>query len=114
MKKIMDHVAYPKKLKKFEWGALWFTAKDAMEAAQAYPEGENAGYYLDEVNYCLDEIARRNRYEVKVKDHNDTVHVLYSGLANVGPVMREVFPLGRIVASRPFDKAAATEAICAR
>jgi len=58
--KAMNHAEYQKNLQKKSNSALWFNAKDAMEAAQAYPEGENASYYLDEVNYCLDEIARRN------------------------------------------------------
>ena len=58
--KVMNHAEYQKNLQKKSNSVLWFIAKDAMKAAQAYPEGENASYYLDEVNYCLDEIARRH------------------------------------------------------
>ena len=111
--KVMNHAEYKKSLQKKSWSSLWFTAKDAMEAAQAYPEGENASYYLDEVNYCLDEIARRSRLELKVKvKDQDTIHTIYSDLSKVGFVMREIYPTGHLVSSRAFDKAAATELLC--
>lgn len=60
MAKQMNHGAYMKKVKRMTDSELRFVAKDAQEAADAMPQGENVGYYLDEVNYCLQELARRN------------------------------------------------------
>jgi len=59
MKKIMDHNAYPEWLKTLTLEQLKHIQKDAAEAAAANPDGINAGYYLDEVNYCANEIHRR-------------------------------------------------------
>lgn len=57
--KQMDHTAYKKKVRKMDLHALVYVAKDAQTALNAIPDGPNAGYYQDEVNYCLDEIRRR-------------------------------------------------------
>jgi hypothetical protein len=56
----MDHGAYMKKVKRMTEAELTFVAKDALEAANAFPEGENAGYYLDEALYCQQELAARS------------------------------------------------------
>lgn len=61
MYKRMDHGAYMKKVKKMTYNELLYTARDAKAAAEAYPEGPNAGYYLDEVNYCAEEMFRRDK-----------------------------------------------------
>ena len=58
MKK-MNHAEYQKGLKRKTDAELRYIAKDAREAAEAMPQGENAGYYLDEVSYCAMELARR-------------------------------------------------------
>ena len=58
MKK-MDHVNYPKTLKNKSEDQIRFIAKDAWEAVDAMPEGENVSYYLDEICYCTDELNRR-------------------------------------------------------
>ena len=63
--KTMNHGDYMKKVKKMTDAQLRFTAQDAQEAAEAMPHGENVGYYLDEVNYCLQELARRNELDRK-------------------------------------------------
>ena len=55
----MNHTEYPANLKSKCWEALCFIAKDAREAAEAQPEGENVGYYLDENNYCANEMSIR-------------------------------------------------------
>ena len=60
-KKTMDHAAYQKSLRGKSEEALRFAIKDAQEAIAAMPDGENAGYYADEVSYCSMELARRRR-----------------------------------------------------
>ena len=59
MKKNMDHTAYPKSLRNKSEAELHWIIKDAGEAARANPEGVNAGYYADEVNYASSELYRR-------------------------------------------------------
>ncbi len=59
MQKIMDHNAYPKSLHSKSKEALRFIMKDAHQASQAFLNGPNVGYYLDEINYCGMELARR-------------------------------------------------------
>lgn len=76
MAKIMNHIEYPKSLKKLAIEALNFRIKDAQEAHDAMPTGENAGYYLDEVHYCKAELKKRtkvlkeqiNDFDLLVKD----------------------------------------------
>lgn len=65
MIKKMDHIEYPKKLKKLDIVSLKYIIKDCQETIQVNPTGENVGYYLDEINYCSDEIFRRSRSEKK-------------------------------------------------
>ena len=55
----IDHIEYPKALKRKPDAALFFIMNDAHEAMTANPEGHKAGYYADEINYCADELARR-------------------------------------------------------
>lgn len=59
MEKIMNHTEYPKQLKNKSIAELRFIAEDAKKAVQAMPDGINAGYYLDEINYCMNEINKR-------------------------------------------------------
>lgn len=59
MPKTMDHAAYQRGLKHKSPAELQFIAKDANEAATVHPQGENAGYYADEVHYALAELKRR-------------------------------------------------------
>lgn len=61
MRKQMDHGAYPESLRSKSVAELLFIVKDAQEAIQANPEGENAGYYADEVCYAGMEIRRRQK-----------------------------------------------------
>jgi len=59
MPKKMNHAEYQIALTKKTGDELAFIAKDAQEAAQAMPNGVNAGYYADEAHYCLQELRRR-------------------------------------------------------
>ena len=59
--KQMDHAAYQRKVRRMSEAELQFVAKDANEAAAAFPEGPNVGYYLDEALYCQQELMRRSQ-----------------------------------------------------
>jgi len=57
--KTMDHAQYQKDLMTKPIESLRFIRKDAQEAVDANPHGENAGYYADEVQYVAAELRRR-------------------------------------------------------
>jgi hypothetical protein len=57
--KTMDHMAYQKKIRRLPCDALRFIVKDAQEAIAAMPDGPNAGYYADEINYAAMELKKR-------------------------------------------------------
>jgi len=57
--KRMDHRAYPLSLRKKSVEQLRFIIKDAGDAMRAMPDGENADYYADEVNYASMELRLR-------------------------------------------------------
>jgi hypothetical protein len=59
MKQQMDHTKYPRSLKRKTIDQLRFIIQDAREASEANPEGENAGYYIDEMHYAYAELQRR-------------------------------------------------------
>lgn len=59
--KQMDHNEYPKRMKKLTGDQLRYTIQDAREAMLAMPDGENAGYYADEISYAAMELSRRAR-----------------------------------------------------
>ena len=59
MAKIMDHSRYAKAMRAKSDEQLRFIINDAAEAARVNPQGENAGYYLDEVHYAAAELRRR-------------------------------------------------------
>jgi len=61
MEKIeIDHVNYPKSLRRKGIVELLYIIEDARKAIRAYPENPKAGYYADEINYASMEIARRH------------------------------------------------------
>lgn len=66
LKKEMDHGAYQKKLRYKSIAELHYLIKDAGQAAAAYPEGINAGYYTDEVHYAAMELKRREDGQKKL------------------------------------------------
>jgi len=57
--KKMNHADYQERVKKLSYEELKYTVADARAAIEAYPENPNAGYYMDEIHYCLAEIRRR-------------------------------------------------------
>jgi hypothetical protein len=57
----MDHAAYQKKVKAMTLAELHYIIRDAHEAERAMPDGPKAGHYLDEINYCANELARRKQ-----------------------------------------------------
>lgn len=59
--KVMDHLTYPARCRTKTEAELRHTIADAKSAMAANPENPNNGYYADEVCYCADELARRNR-----------------------------------------------------
>jgi hypothetical protein len=63
MKK-MNHAEYQRKLKSKSIEELKYIIKDAREAEEAMPMGENAGYYADEQHYAAMEIAKREKNAV--------------------------------------------------
>ena len=58
--KRFDHNAYPKKLKKLTLKTIRYIIQDCREALKAMPDGDNAGYYADEINYCTMELNKRS------------------------------------------------------
>jgi len=59
--KYMDHNAYAAKVRTMTDAELLYTARDAKAAVDANPDSPNAGYYLDEINYCSAELYRRRQ-----------------------------------------------------
>lgn len=60
----IDHAAYQRKVRKLSEASLRFIIRDAGEAIKAMPVGPKAGYYADEINYCIDELNRRAKNAV--------------------------------------------------
>jgi hypothetical protein len=61
--KQMNHVEYAKKVQGQSVEALRYTIADAKAAVAAMPDGVNVGYYLDEINYAVSELYRRNKMQ---------------------------------------------------
>lgn len=59
--KVMDHAEYPRRCRRRSDAELLFVIADARAAHDANPDNPNAGYYLDEINYCADELNRRRK-----------------------------------------------------
>jgi hypothetical protein len=49
------------KVKTLSIESLQYIINDAKEAINAMPFGAKAGYYMDEIHYCIMEINRRNK-----------------------------------------------------
>jgi hypothetical protein len=72
--KQMNHTEYPKSLRGKTASELRFIAKDAKEAIDAMPTGENVGYYADEICYVVDELYRRREGNiVEPERQNDDI-----------------------------------------
>lgn len=59
--KVMKHAEYQERIAKLPSVAVRFIMNDAMETIVAMPDGPNAGYYADEICYCADELAKREK-----------------------------------------------------
>jgi hypothetical protein len=59
MKNQINHAAYMKKVKTLDDASLRYIIADCQEALNNFPNGEKAGYYADEINYCAMELSRR-------------------------------------------------------
>ena len=55
----INHAEYQKKIRKISDEALRFTIEDCQEALRIFPDNPKAGYYQDEIHYCLMELNRR-------------------------------------------------------
>jgi hypothetical protein len=55
----MDHGAYKTSLKSKTPAMLDFIIADAKAAIDAMPDGENVGYYADEIHYAHAELKKR-------------------------------------------------------
>lgn len=63
MTKKMDHARYQRQVRQWDSGKLEFIIHDCKRTIELQPGNPNLGYYLDEINYCSDELARRQRRE---------------------------------------------------
>lgn len=59
--KHIDHVGYPRLCRTRSDAELRFIIADCKATLAAWPDQPNYGYYLDEINYCADELTRRAR-----------------------------------------------------
>ncbi len=57
--KIMNHSEYQKRVRKMDDEALKFVLADCRAVLDAWKDHPNASYYLDEINYCGQELGRR-------------------------------------------------------
>jgi len=59
--KIMDHSEYQKRVRRMDDEALKFVIADCNAVLDAWRGHPNAGYYLDEICYCGQELGRRRK-----------------------------------------------------
>ena len=55
----INHIDYPKSLKKKTIEQLQYTIWDCKGALEAMPDSPKASYYADEINYCTMELNCR-------------------------------------------------------
>ena len=96
--KVMDHVAYPKSLRRKCLESLRFIIEDCRESIRVNPTNPNNEFYQDEINYALAEIKRREdkynptvKYEVHRNEMNDgwSVYLIIDDMDSV--VFRTLF-----------------------
>ncbi len=61
--KTMNHAQYQTSLHSKSKAALRFILTDTQEVLEANPNGENAGYYMDEQHYAAMELTSRAKIE---------------------------------------------------
>ena len=67
VKKVMNHSEYMAKVKLIDDEGLKFIITDCRDSIKAMPQGENEGYYQDEIHYCSMELKeRQDKGEVHV------------------------------------------------
>ena len=59
--KTMNHIKYSKKVTKLSSDSLRFIIRDCKRAMEAMPDNPNNSYYADEICYCVNELAKRNK-----------------------------------------------------
>jgi hypothetical protein len=57
----INHTEYMNKVKTLTEESLQYIITDAKQAIEAMPFGAKAGYYMDEIHYCVMEMNRRNK-----------------------------------------------------
>lgn len=55
----IDHIEYPKRVKKLSNAVLKYIIADCKLALNAYPTGIKTGYYADEIHYAAMELQNR-------------------------------------------------------
>lgn len=55
----IDHVNYPLRLKNKTIAEIKFIINDCKEVFEVWPDHPSSSYYLDEINYCVNELNRR-------------------------------------------------------
>jgi hypothetical protein len=69
MAKVMDHQKYLNSMKMKTVDQLRFIIDDCVASIDTLPDGENVGYYQDEIWYCRAELkSRKTGIQSKVKD----------------------------------------------
>lgn len=79
--KHIDHVGYPRLCRTRSDAELRFIIADCQATLDAWPDQPNAGYYLDEINYCADELARRARGGKRHNPRRPTVEQIAAAAA---------------------------------
>lgn len=79
--KHIDHAAYPKLCRTRSDAELLFVIADCRATLDAWPDQPNYGYYLDEMNYCADELARRARGGKRQRTRQPTVDEMAAAAA---------------------------------
>lgn len=57
----IDHINYPKSLRRKTVAELKFIIADCQKALEIMPDNPKAGYYADEISYAAAELYRRSR-----------------------------------------------------
>ena len=57
----INHSAYVKHVRELSDDHLRYIIKDARAALEAMPDGVKSSYYADEIDYCVNELSRRQR-----------------------------------------------------
>ena len=70
----IDHNEYQKRVKGKNVAELQYIVADAKKAIIAMPDGHKAGYYADEIHYCLGELNTRKASQYSIGNRVEIVH----------------------------------------